>query len=175
MTDLDLSVVEVDDKQLSALAGVSARRIRQLAEAGTLTRVARNRFILGDAFRALVEEMAGGEKASDLTAERVRKVRADADLAELELARQKRLVAPIAEFESVWKQFCGVLRANLRQIPSRVAPSIVAETDERRLKTVLLDEIDLALTAAADYAANPDNFDHNSEEDPDDGHEPPSN
>ena len=77
MTD-DLAALHVTDAQLAALAGVTPRRIRQLAEAGTLTRVARNRFLLGDAFAALVEEMAGGDKASELTAERVRKLRADA-------------------------------------------------------------------------------------------------
>ncbi|HHG5087896.1 TPA: type IV toxin-antitoxin system AbiEi family antitoxin domain-containing protein, partial [Pseudomonas aeruginosa] len=76
MSAKDLTTLEVTDAQLAALAGVSTRRIRQLVEAGRLTRVSRNRYALGDAFAALVEDMAGGDKASELTAERVRKLRA---------------------------------------------------------------------------------------------------
>ncbi|MCY1550777.1 hypothetical protein D9M68_870540 [compost metagenome] len=151
MSAEDLATLEVTDAQLAALAGVSTRRIRQLAEAGRLTRVGRNRYELGEAFAALVEEMSGGDKASELTAERVRKTRADANLAELEYARAKGLVAPLSECEKAWEQFCVVLRTNLLLIPSRIAQSLIGETDERRLKAVLREEITLALHAAADY------------------------
>nr|WP_243434813.1 type IV toxin-antitoxin system AbiEi family antitoxin domain-containing protein [Pseudomonas sp. 30_B] len=144
-------MLEVTDAQLAAVAGVSTRRIRQLAEAGRLTRVGRNRYELGEAFAALVEEMSGGDKASELTAERVRKLRADANLAELEYARARDLVAPLSECEKAWEQFCVVLRSNMLNIPNRIAGAIVGETDERRLKKVLREEISLALQAAADY------------------------
>ncbi len=116
-----------------------------------MTRISRNRYALGDAFAALVEEMAGGDKASELTAERVRKLRAEATMAELELAKQRGEVAPLSECQKVWEQFCVVLRTNLLLIPTRVAQTIVGETDERRLKSVLREEITLALHAAADY------------------------
>ncbi len=152
----ELTSLEVTDAQLAALAGVTPRRIRQLAEAGTLTRVARNRFVLGDAFAALVEEMAGGDKASELTAERVRKLRADASLAELELAKARALVAPIAELESVWNQACGIIRANMLQVPRRVVSALIGETDEARFKQVLTDEITLALATAAEADFTPE-------------------
>ncbi|ELT3988959.1 type IV toxin-antitoxin system AbiEi family antitoxin domain-containing protein [Pseudomonas aeruginosa] len=151
MSAKDLTTLEVTDAQLAALAGVSTRRIRQLVEAGRLTRVSRNRYALGDAFAALVEDMAGGDKASELTAERVRKLRAEATLAELQLAKEKGEVAPLSECQKAWEQFCVVLRTNLLLIPTRVAQTIVGETDERRLKAVLREEIILALHAAADY------------------------
>ncbi len=151
MSAEDLATLEVTDAQLAALAGVSTRRIRQLAEAGRLTRVGRNRYELGEAFAALVEEMSGGDKASELTAERVRKLRAEATMAELQLAKERGEVAPLAECEKAWEQFCVILRTNLLLIPTRIAHSIVGETDERRLKAVLREEITLALHTAADY------------------------
>lgn len=151
MSAEDLATLEVTDAQLAALAGVSTRRIRQLAEAGRLTRVGRNRYELGEAFAALVEEMSGGDKASELTAERVRKLRAEATMAELQLAKERGEVAPLAECEKAWEQFCVILRTNLLLIPTRIAQSLIGETDERRLKAVLREEITLALHTAADY------------------------
>jgi len=123
----DLATLEVTDAQLAALASVTPRRIRQLAEAGAITRVGRNRYGLADAFRGLVEELSGGERAGDLTFERIRKTRADA----VALAKAKQLVAPIAEMEKQWETFCVILRTNLRLIPQRVAPGIIGLTDER--------------------------------------------
>ncbi len=45
----------VTDAQLAALVNVSPRRIRQLAEAGTLERVGVNQYELGPSFQALLE------------------------------------------------------------------------------------------------------------------------
>lgn len=77
-----LTDMMVTDADLSELTGLSSRRIRQLVESGRLTRAGRNRYQLAEVFMALVEEMSGGDKASELTAERVRKLRAEATLAE---------------------------------------------------------------------------------------------
>lgn len=145
---------EVTDADLAALAGITTRRIRQLAEVGRLTRIGRNRYNLSDAFQALIEEMSGGDRASELTAERIRKLRADANLAELEYAKAKGLVAPISECQKEWENYCATLRAGMLNIPTRAVMSLLNEPDERRFKAVLTDEIKLALTAAANAQNN---------------------
>lgn len=150
----DLLALEVTDAELGALAGVSARRIRQLAEQGTLTRCRPGRFPLGEAFAALLEEASG--QGSELNRQRTRKLRADADRAELELAKARGEVAPISEMESVWQQACGVIRANMLQVPRRVVTSLIGETDERRFRDVLTDEITLALATAAEADFTPE-------------------
>lgn len=147
----DILTKEVSDADLAALAGVTTRRIRQLAEAGKLQRIGRNRYNLADAFQALLEEMSGGDKASELTAERVRKLRAEATMAELELAKQRGEVAPLAECQKEWESFCTILRTNMLNIPTRAVTSLLGETDERRWKAVLREEITIALNAAAEY------------------------
>lgn len=147
----DILAMEVTDADLATLAGVTTRRIRQLVEAGRLQRIGRNRYNLAEAFAALVEEMAGGDKASELTAERVRKLRAEASLAELELAKARSLVAPLEDCQREWERFCVTLRANMLNIPTRAVLSLIGETDERRFKAVLREEITLALTTAAQY------------------------
>ncbi|EEZ8330739.1 type IV toxin-antitoxin system AbiEi family antitoxin domain-containing protein [Escherichia coli] len=151
-----LTDMMVTDADLAELTGLSSRRIRQLVESGRLTRAGRNRYQLAEVFMALVEEMSGGDKASELTAERVRKLRAEATLAELELAKQRGEVAPIDEFQSVWTNRFTIIRANMLQLPQRVVTMLIGETDERRFKQVMTEEIKQILTAAASSGTEAD-------------------
>ncbi|EBS4163249.1 hypothetical protein E0M98_22545 [Escherichia coli] len=151
-----LTDMMVTDADLAELTGLSSRRIRQLVESGRLTRSGRNRYQLAEVFMALVEEMSGGDKASELTAERVRKLRAEATLAELELAKQRGEVAPIEEFQSVWTNRFTIIRANMLQLPQRVVTMLIGETDERRFKQVMTEEIKQILTAAASSGTEAD-------------------
>lgn len=144
-----LAEMLVTDADLSELTSLSSRRIRQLVETGRLTKTARNRYQLTEVFMALVEELAGGDKSAELTAARVRKVNADADRAELELAKAKGEVAPIQDMESVWSARCAIIRANMLNLPGRVVSQLIGETDERRFKAVLREEIRTILTDAA--------------------------
>ncbi|HGV5938471.1 TPA: hypothetical protein ACNDO3_003921 [Escherichia coli] len=151
-----LTDMMVTDADLSELTGLSSRRIRQLVESGRLTRAGRNRYQLAEVFMALVEEMSGGDKASELTAERVRKLREEATLAELELAKQRGEVAPIEEFQSVWANRFTIIRANMLQLPQRVVTMLIGETSERRFKQVMTEEIKQILTAAASSGTEAD-------------------
>ncbi|HDH7836107.1 TPA: terminase small subunit [Raoultella ornithinolytica] len=145
----NLADMLVTDADLAELSGLSARRIRQLVEAGRLTKAGRNRYQLSEVFMALVEELAGGDKSAELTAARVRKVNADADRAELELAKAKGEVAPIEEMQSAWSMRCAIIRQNMMQLPARVVSQLIGETDERRFKAVMREEIRTILTDAA--------------------------
>lgn len=145
----NLADMLVTDADLAELSGLSSRRIRQLVEAGRLTKTGRNRYQLSEVFMALVEELAGGDKSAELTAARVRKVNADADRAELELAKAKAEVAPISEMQSMWASRCVIIRQNMMQLPARVVSQLINEPDERRFKAVLREEIEGVLRAAA--------------------------
>ncbi|OKO90741.1 hypothetical protein AC629_04005 [Bradyrhizobium sp. NAS80.1] len=151
----------VSDAVLASLAGVSARRIRQLAEDGRLERIGQNKYPLGASIRALLEDAAGS--GSELQRQRTRKVAADAERAELEVAKAKGEVAPIAEIERVWETKFAMIRQVMTTIPARVANRIVGEKDERRIKDLLRDEIydGLMRGAAAEInIGDEDNDDH---------------
>lgn len=154
----------VTDAELAALADVSPRRIRQLAESGILERVGRNQFVLGPSIRALLEEASGSGSA--LVRERTRKVKADADRAELELALARKEVAPIHQMARMWERQCSLIRAGMLNIPQRAVVRILGETNERTVKAVLREEITAALQAAADSVDQPDETE--DEEDADD-------
>lgn len=98
----------------------------------------------------MIRDQAAGTARVDEAELRRRELAAKTELAELTLAKEKRLVAPLDEIgRAVAKAFAEV-RAGVRNVPSRVATQIVGETDEARLKAVLLAEIDQALEALSD-------------------------
>lgn len=137
----------VTDEDLGALIGVSARQIRHLAQQGTLERAERGRFELGASIKALIDNAAGD--GSELNKQRVRKLRAEADRVELELAKARGEVALIQEFKAVQTAAYTLIRTNVMQVPRRAAITLLGEKSEARFKQVLTEELRLALTAAA--------------------------
>lgn len=80
-----------------------------------------------------------------------RKLEAETEMAELELAKAKDLVAPIEQIERALAKAFGEVRANLRNaLPGRCARRLIGVTKQSAIKAVLLDEIDQALEALAD-------------------------
>lgn len=76
-----------------------------------------------------------------------RELAAKTELAELKLAREKRLVAPVTELTRAMSLAFAGVRSNMRTIADRVPRMIVGELDERKIKEVLRSEIDQALLA----------------------------
>ncbi|MBH5367174.1 type IV toxin-antitoxin system AbiEi family antitoxin domain-containing protein [Bradyrhizobium glycinis] len=137
----------VTDEELGALIGVGARHIRRMAEQGTLERVERGRFELGASIKALIDNAAGD--GSELNKQRVRKLKAEADRVELELARARGEVALISEFEAVQVARNTLIRTRVMEVPRRVTLTLLGMKDETRFKQVLAEELRLALTAVA--------------------------
>lgn len=93
---------------------------------------------------------ATGEGPLDETELKLRKLAAEASLNELELAKQRQLVAPIDEFERARAMENATLRTNVMNVPSRVVSQLIGETSEARFKDVLCAELIQALEAAAE-------------------------
>lgn len=94
----------------------------------------------------LREEHAG--KAPQSEAElKLRKLAAETSKAELELAKAMGLVAPVDEMERAITAAFAEFRANVRNVPGRVVKLLIGETDEKRFKRVLGEEIDQTLEA----------------------------
>jgi terminase small subunit / prophage DNA-packing protein len=96
----------------------------------------------------LREETSGKGTVDEKTLKN-RKLAADVERAELELAKSRGEVAPLWQVQKAMAKAFAEVRANMRTIPSRVVSSLIGETDEVRFKAVLLDEIDQALEAMA--------------------------
>lgn len=146
----DLANLEVSDRDLAALVGCTARYVRKLAQDGAIERVGRNTFKLG-AISTVVQHLHRSQgTAAQLIAERVRKLTADATLAELQLAKERGEVAPLSEITRAWERSTAQIRARMMQIPQRAVVQLINEPDEARIKAVLMGEIKLALTEASE-------------------------
>ena len=60
--------------------------------------------------------------------ERVRLLRADADLREMELAKERGLMVALPDVESALTDLVLTTKARIMAIPSRIAPELVGET-----------------------------------------------
>jgi phage terminase Nu1 subunit (DNA packaging protein) len=96
------------------------------------------------------ESAAGGDQADERELKR-RKLAAETAKVELELARVRGEVVPLAQLERALANTFAEVKTNLRSVPSRVATAIIGEETETRIKAVILKEIDQALEALGDF------------------------
>ena len=83
-------------------------------------------------------------------AERARKVKAEADIAEIEAAKLRGDMIEAAEVKRAWRIVIDEIRANmLGATPSRIARMIVGVSDETELKRIVREDIELAMVAAS--------------------------
>jgi phage terminase Nu1 subunit (DNA packaging protein) len=94
-------------------------------------------------------EAAAG-KIDDVQEIEKRTARAKMETAELALAKERGLVAPIREFERAQAAAFAQIRANVMNVPQRVVVQLLGETNEAAFKKILRGELTLALVAAAE-------------------------
>lgn len=95
-------------------------------------------------------EEATGDIPDDMEELKLRKQKAETELAELELAEKKGEVALIAEFERAQSMVFAAIRANIMNVPQRAVLQLLGETDERAFKEKLKAELILALETSAE-------------------------
>lgn len=143
---------------IAKLLMLSERRIQQLTKEGVIPRSERGRYELAPAVqgyvRYLQERVAGTAGAVgeiDFHKEKARKMRADADLAEIEASLRKGDAIAADEVKRGWQIILGEVRANLLgNTPARIAARLVGVKDEASMRRVVTDEIRLSMQAAAD-------------------------
>ncbi len=79
-----------------------------------------------------------------------REAAARAELREIELAERKRDLIPVAEVRDTAAELGTVLRATLENLPDQLAAELAAITDEEKIRALLRDHIETALTQLAD-------------------------
>lgn len=88
---------------------------------------------------------ATGDRATDKDELQRRRLVAETEKAELELAKAKGEVAPLNQVERAVARAFAEVRAGMRNLPQRTVSMLIGETDERRFKTVMMAEIDEVL------------------------------
>lgn len=109
-------------------------------------------FVLGEVvswWGARERENATGGATTDEAELRRRKLAAETGTAELEFARARGEVAPVAEFEKATARLMAAIRANVMNVPARAVLQLLGETDEATFKQRLRAELTLALEQSA--------------------------
>lgn len=92
---------------------------------------------------------ATGDVQTDEMELRRRKLQAETNMAELELAKARAEVAPVKEFERAQAAAFAQIRANVMNVPQRIVVQLLGETNESVFKSKLKAELSLALHEAA--------------------------
>lgn len=117
--------VSADD--LAACLGITQQRVSKLVREGVLVREGRGAYPLAENVRRYVERLrlvadgrGGEEEAANLTAERARLAREQADHTALKNAQLRRELIPATEVSARWEDVVRRVRARLLAVPSRV-------------------------------------------------------
>ena len=140
---------------IAKLLMISERRVQQLTKDGVIPKSERGRYELAPAVQGYIKFLSDrnlkvdGNVVIDFNAEKARKTKAEADLAEMEAAKTKGDLVLLRDVERGLEYAFAEIKTNLRSVPSRVVGRIVGETEEHKIKEAILDEIDNVLDSLA--------------------------
>lgn len=151
------AALTVPVRRLAKMLDLGPRRVQQLADEGVFPKTDRGRYDVDACVLAYVRYMFTGPAAAgvaagpeDLLTAKTRKTSAEADIATLNAAERRGELVEVAEIALEARTAMIEIRQRMLQVPERVAGRVLGETDERRLKTALREEISAALAALAD-------------------------
>ena len=94
----------------------------------------------------------GGVKiGSSYDEARTRKVNAEAEIAELELARVHGTLVIASDVVQAWEEVLGALKGKLLSIPTKAAPVVSAEPEAAQCQHILEDLMNEALEELSNY------------------------
>ena len=82
---------------------------------------------------------------------RTRKVAAEAEIAELDLAKIRGELAPVSEVVKAWEDVLAAMKAKLLALPTKVGPALSAEDDAAVIQSRLEEEIKECLDELSNY------------------------
>ena len=131
-------------KTICSLLDLSDRRVQQLSREGVIPKSERGRYELVGAVRGYVHYLRDRSIDSGVVSidvARQRKTAAEAELAEIELAKARADVVAIDDVAQQWDMILGSVRTRLLGLPTKVAPIAAVETDQSTVKELLEDAI----------------------------------
>jgi phage terminase Nu1 subunit (DNA packaging protein) len=140
--------VEID-VLCKVLDGLTERRVQQLVKEGVVIKLARGRYDLLKSVRGYIRYLnslrrGAPDEIKGIDEAKLRKTAAEAEMAELDLARQRGLLVDAASVQKAWGSILAEARKNLLSVPAKVAP-LLPGLDAVECEQIIRDQIDQAL------------------------------
>lgn len=138
-----------------------AKRMNDVTPAKTDKRAAY--YKLEDAARAI---FAGANTPDVMSWDeaRARKVAAEAEMAEIELAKERGLLLPVEMVAEINENIFGVFRARMTALPAKAAPDVFSADSLTEAKTLLKQHINAALDELSNSVVETYEDDQNTKE-----------
>jgi phage terminase Nu1 subunit (DNA packaging protein) len=153
-----MSEGQVTGKVLASMLGVTDRALRDFAERGLVVKTGRGTYELAASIRRYCEHMrevaagrGGEEGVLDLTAERARLAKEQADAQALKNAVAREELLPAADVERQWREVLAGVRSRMLAVPSRTRQALPHLTASE--VTIIDREVRDALMEVADGGA----------------------
>jgi hypothetical protein len=145
-------------ERLCTLTGLTDRRHRQLAAEGYFPAPIKGQYQLTPTiqgmFRYFRDQMNRGN--DEFGIERLRKTRAEANLAEIRLAKERKDAFDRKSVLRCWENIVMVIRQKVLAIPSKVAPRLVYMDDQKAIEA----DLDKEVTSALEELSKPQTYDN---------------
>ena len=163
---------------ISKLFGISERRVQQLAQDGIIPKPEKNQYELVGSVRSYINYLqqrafGKGVGTQDTFVERARLLKAQADMAEIELAERTGELVTVERVESDWLEMVTACRAKMLSIPTKTAYQIAHLENPEEIEKFLKRVIYEALTEMAAYESEDENISAD-DEDGEDGVDAPT-
>jgi phage terminase Nu1 subunit (DNA packaging protein) len=137
--------------ELALLWACSDRMVRQLAERGIAVKCGRGQYDLEQSSRNYVESLraAAAGRASEAMTPQQRLKTAQAELAEIELAKQRKQWLPVADATEVWRSIIHGVRQRVLALPGKIAFEVptLSRHDQGVIERIVRDDLDDAAMA----------------------------
>ena len=154
---------------ISKLFGISERRVQQLAQDGIIPKPEKNQYELVGSVRSYINYLqqrafGKGVGTQDTFVERARLLKAQADMAEIELAERTGELVTVERVESDWLEMVTACRAKMLSIPTKTAYQIAHLENPEEIEKFLKRVIYEALTEMAAYESEDENISADDED-----------
>ena len=167
-------VQTISNERLCTLTGLSDRRHRQLADDGYFPPPIKGQYQLTPTiqgmFRYYRELQNRGN--DEFAMERLRKTRAEANLAELKLSRERKESLEAQSVFKAWENILLTLRQKLLALPTKISPRIVYLNEQHEIEKELEQEITEALVDLSKPVAYGEKAEDDSEDEVQEGDQP---
>lgn len=143
----DLNDAEISAKDLAEICNVTQTRLYQLSVEGAIPKEKRSKHRLVECVKGYIRFLQVRQKrgraiaSNDIEESRARKAAADAEIAELDLAKARSEIITLKDHDAVLSNVYEIIKTSLLAIPTRSTPNIAQANGIREIKDVLELEI----------------------------------